>query len=617
MALVLVACGSDPSLHVTVTHPDGAQVSSTTITVYESSSLSCDDVAFAKLTTDQLDAVAVTAETIESTGQVMGGLTGISRTDHKVVVARGFDAMGKLATAGCGEVDVIDGTKELAIATVSTVTVSLLLPDPTSSDPLAVSVAATDPAGKAVSDRAISWTVYGPAGSMPLRAAGVTSVSDGVWEPAGPSCTASGLVKIHPVPPGVIGGYAVQMRVAWATELPAIYTSLGNANLALTTFTPPAGSARYCAPRINGSTHRLTCLDGSGAGVTARDYEMQVAGGAATLVEKMSAVIAPEATAIVSVPSGSDRYAYAVTTHGFLIPLFGAPAPGNTQTVCPPLPSVCATPVDDAIVLPPCGALPAQILMHTSATGPGQLVQTDPLGNNLVDYPLPQSTVSDSVAQLDRAGCVTTLDPNGGTSTLRQVTSINMGRTLLNNYSVASTHVSYDCSGGGPMLSCSSIATAPGASVGFTTGTEPRMIMTSVDATGVIVLQVVMAKDTGGKDHFIERSRAPAASLPGHTVVGEFDTDSTTDMFFDVAAKRGGSFEIAYARMIGDQPLEALSPQQTNLTIDDIIATDLTGDGLDDIVITGGTDVISGIAAVAMDVPAATAVPAMDPTCTP
>src|SRR5262249_60088675 len=132
--------------------------------------------------------------------------------------------------------------------------------DPRWARRLAVWSAAAAPDGRAVADRPVSWTVYGPAGSQPLRASAVTMASDGVWEPAAPSCTSTGLVKLHPVPPSVVGGYAVQMRVAWATQQPALYTSLSSAHLSLMTFTPPASSPRHCAARLSCPTRRRPCL---------------------------------------------------------------------------------------------------------------------------------------------------------------------------------------------------------------------------------------------------------------------------------------------------------------------------------------------------------------------
>ena len=54
----------------------------------------------------------------------------------------------------------------------------------------------------------------------------------------------------------------------------------------------------------------------------------------------------------------------------------------------------------------------------------------------------------------------------------------------------------------------------------------------------------------------------PAASIPDHIVAGQVDTDTGPDLFWDIAARNGTSFEIAYARKVDGDNLEALSPSQ-------------------------------------------------------
>src|SRR5207249_3631345 len=69
--LIAVACSSDPTLHVTVDHA-GVAVASTTVTVYESETLTCIDVAYGFLTVDQLAALAVAEETIDAQATTTG-----------------------------------------------------------------------------------------------------------------------------------------------------------------------------------------------------------------------------------------------------------------------------------------------------------------------------------------------------------------------------------------------------------------------------------------------------------------------------------------------------------------------------------------------------------------
>src|SRR4029078_4590287 len=94
-AVVLAACGNSPSLHVVVEHPSGITIEKTVVSVYESENLHCEDIAFSRVGGDELDAVLV------SQAESAGELEGISRTDHKVIVARRSGAMGASRSAGC------------------------------------------------------------------------------------------------------------------------------------------------------------------------------------------------------------------------------------------------------------------------------------------------------------------------------------------------------------------------------------------------------------------------------------------------------------------------------------------------------------------------------------
>jgi hypothetical protein len=123
------------------------------------------------------------------------------------------------------------------------------------------------------------------------------------------------------------------------------------------------------------------------------------------------------------------------------------------------------------------------------------------------------------------------------------------------------------------------------------------------------VLIELILSSTGG---VIERSRMPAAAVPTHIVSGQFDTDGLPDLVWDVTTK-GTSFEIAYSREVDDEPLEALSAAGS-ASIDDMLVGDLTGDGIDDLVLLDGSG--GGTVVVPVGMPASTTVTA-DPTCSP
>ena len=599
-AVVLAACGNSPSLHVVVEHPSGITIEKTVVSVYESENLHCEDIAFSRVGGDELDAVLV------SQAESAGELEGISRTDHKVIVARGYGAMGAWLTAGCAEADVVSGTLEVAIATVATVNAATVL-GVDLADPLLATIATTDASGKAVGSRRVSWTVYGPAGSQPMVPATVTQPSDGVWQPALPACTtAAGSVGVHPIPLSAIGGYAVQLRAEWATQLPALYSRLdgGGTPRALV---PPNSSRAYCALRLKTGARQLMCLD-SNPSPLLRVFDVVVSGSMVNLVEDAGSprTLGPDTLALVSVASGSDRDVYMVNTKGQVIAMTADAPPGSLAGPCTG--GTCA--VDDVVAVPACGAMPGRLLLHTTGTG-ATMRLLDARGGNSVD--VPAGTFAD-LTRLDNAGCVTRLDPGGGAPTYRQVMTFHIGITTGTDFIPSETRAIYSCN----QIACMSNQLLAGAGVTFITGNEPRMVITSLDATGVVLSEVVMAPDNGLRDLFVERTRLPAAGPPDHLAAGQFDTDSMTDLFWSTSGRRT-AFEVAYARMIGNTPLEAISASQA-IDVDAIVTGDLTGEGLDDIVITGRfklATTFTGVAVIPMNLAAAPVSIATDPTCQP
>jgi len=606
LAMVLCACGDDISLRVRVEHPAGVDVALTTVTVYESATVTCIDIAFARLGDAELDAIKVSEESVSADGETEGGLTGISRVDHKIIVARGFSASGEWVTAGCKEHDEVDEATTIVIETIPTVTAATVLDMTDTGDPFLAVLAATDMTGKAVADRRVGWTVYGPAGST-AQSSNVREVSDGVWEPTKPSCTESstGAAELHPPPPNMIGGYSVQLRAEWAIELPSLYSRFV-ASFADKQIQPPNSSKKYCAIRKKGTTARVVCLDNG----IARDYEVMVSGGQVTLAQRDMMVLGPDALDVVSVPSGADRDVYMMSTKGVLVPLFGAAPADNSAAPC----ASGSCEVDDVIAVPACGTLPGKLIVRLKTTGTGQLLQMNARGGGTQEFPI--GTLAIGVqAQLDNAGCVTRADPGGGPPTLRQVVTYHVGsRNPLGEFVAVATRAAYACTA----TTCFSNELFPGAGVAFTGGEEPRMLITFVDASGVVIAEVILAPDKPMKDLFVERSRSPAASIPDRLVVGQYDTDTDTDMFWNMGARRGTTFEVAYGRKVGVQRLEALSGVQP-IAVTGLDSADLTGDGHDDVMIIG--DLIGTTASGLVVIPMGAAAPmfaiASDSTCSP
>jgi hypothetical protein len=605
---LLGACGDDPSLHVVVEHPTGLTVDKTVVTVYESPTLTCIDVAFRRIAEADLVPLAVAEETIMASGAVDGELSGISRVDHKVIVARGYDAMGEPLTGGCEEQGVVEGRTKVEIKTRELVTVSLVAPDPTdNTDPLRAIVAATDRTGQGVDNRRVAWIVYGPAGATPASTTNAEMLADDAsWIPTTPACTQNGPAVVHPVPPAKIGGYAVQIGVEWAKALPPMYTSLTSARLDAFSerITAPASatskSTRFCAIRIAGSVRRLVCLDGT----LARDYAVNVSGGTASLTSMQTQTLTGEARVVIAVPSGDDRDVYAVTTRGFLVPLFGAPMPDNRTPVCPLAQPTCDPQVEDAIAVPACGSQPGRIILRLSTNGTGQLKQMSVRGGDLADFPAP--VIPATLVQLDSAGCVDRFEA-GGTNTQRQVVTYSMGaRNALDEFVPIGTRAVYGCNA----ATCMHNELLIGAGVAFTEG---RMVVSAVDATGVVLVQVVMAPDSPDKDRLVERLRYPSAAIPARIVAGQLDTDGDSDLFWNISARRGASFEVAYARQVGGVPLEALSPA-VQVDVADVLIGDLTGTGVDSLVFTESTALSAGTSGIAVvPVNAAAQIPASKP----
>jgi hypothetical protein len=572
-ALLLCACGDDISLRVAVEHPTGSDVALTTVTIYESATVACRDISFSLLGAGELDAIRTAEESVSSDGETTGGLTGISRTDHKIIVARGYAADGTWRTAGCAEHDVVEDTTTIRIETVPTVTAATVL-DIDPDDPFLAVLATTDATGKAIGDRRVGWTVYGPAGSEPMHMTNVALASDGIWQPTQASCTkSSGAATLHPPPPDVIGGYSVQLRAEWAMDLPALYSRF-MASFASKTIAPPNSSKKYCTIRVNGAAKRVVCLDGN----VARDYEVTAASGVVNLVQRDMMLVGAEALAVVAVPSGTNRDVYVMTTRGVLVPLFGAPAADNSAAPCGD--NSCE--VDDVIAVPACGTLPGKLVVRLRATGPGQVKLMNARGGGTQDFPT-GTLMAGVQVQLDNAGCVTRADPSGGAPTLRQVVTYHVGsRNLLDEFVAVATRAAYNCTSS----TCMHNELFPGAGVAFTTDSESRMIVTFVDATGVVVAEVVMAPDTPNRDLFVERSRSPTAGIPDRIVVGQYDADDNPDLFWNMTARRGTTFEVAYAREVAGQRLEALSGVQP-IIVTSLATGDLTGDGSDDVMIIG------------------------------
>ncbi|MEO8843917.1 MAG: VCBS repeat-containing protein [Kofleriaceae bacterium] len=596
LVVLLSACSTDPTLAVTVVHPVGLSVASTTVTVYESATLHCEDLEFARLDAAGLVALATSEADLDALGSI-GSLSGISRTGNKVIVARGFDTNSVLVSAGCIEKGEVTGDDSVTVTTVIAAIVSIKPPgDNVTTDTV---VTLTDASGAALPDpRPVTWTVYGPAGSTAANPSNVTSISDGTWEPALPSCAGTMPLKLHPNPPSTLGGYEVQIRVAWAVEEPPAYSSLAATAFTLTDLggiTLSTTARRACAIHVSGTVHTLVCVDNADL---AHEYTITVTNGRAIATPKGAAVsavptVAQHSIALVAIAgSGTDRDVYSVTDKGVLVALFNAPPPVNQTMQCPLV--SCA----DAMYVTACGGIGAKLLLTSNV---GKTVhQLDPHGGNATTFDLPAG----SEMRLDNAGCVTSLQSSGAPA-LGQLATIHGGTSAI-QLAASGTYL-VNCSSG-TCATVDNVTLTRGVGVGFTGGSEPRIVVTTIDASGVVLVSDVFSPNITP----IERARMPAASLPDHVVAGQVDTDTDPDVFWDIIARNGTNFEIAYARQVDNANLEALSPSQA-VDVSDLVMGDLNGDGLDDLVVVTTT----GIAIVPMGAMIPAPSPNTDATCMP
>jgi len=600
--IAVAACSSDPTLHVTVTHPADSQVVKTVVSVYEGA-FGCVDVEFGDLTHEQLAASLVAEETLADGAAPIGNLDGISRTDPKVVVARGYGSDGRLRTEGCAEKGTVTGADELALATVMTATASVALADPTRQDLFGLAVAATDPDGKELDARPVSWRVYAPVGATPA-AATVATASDSSWTPNAPTCTSNGVALIHPVPPSTVGGYAIQARVAWSAEPVPLYSAIV-ADLSIAQLTPPANVTRACAIGRAAGIPKLVCLTGGGATIYSVSTSGALGGG--------SSVALANPIGVYAVPNGTDADVWAMDKTGVPTRVFPS-SPGMTGSC-----GGCSVSLDDVMFLPACGNSPAKVLVHDTTTAAATQVKwMDPTGGTLVNFPTTLRTGEGlSKLELESAGCASELDPMAGTYTTQQVAVIDLDRPATGVPFASRAH--FACGTG----MCQSIdLSVPGAAAGFSGGMQPYVIGTAIDATGVVLTSLLIVKDGSG-DHWVELARQPSASLPHRIVTGQLDDDSSPDKVWDMKTKLGGLVEIAYARMIGTEPLAGLSlqleQQEPPLVALDLLVGDVTGDGKDDIIVVGQTvdAAKTGVAVAPSHAPAPIGTLKMDPTCAP
>lgn len=599
--LAVAACGGDPSLVVSVDHPAGSGVDHTAITVYESATASCTDIEFAVFDEAQLGALAVAELVIDIDGKTMAGaLAGISRTDKKLIVARGFDAANVLLTAGCVEhLEVFEGdVAEVITVPVAAVSLGALNPGNESK----VRITLTAPSGASIANRRVAWRVFGPSGTTPVIQQNVALV-DGepaTWEPAAPACTdVDGGLDLRPVPPLQTGGFAFDIRASWAAEPPQLFSSFTRVAMGLHNFTPAVlSNRRWCVIRSTATEQDLVCLEQQGPNVVAVKHAITVSNGAPVFGTPQTQPFAANPIGLVSADRGDGiRDVYAVTARGQVSSVFSPSVPINIAT--PPF----VTDIEDLIALPKCGGQTPKLLVALRTVTPGvrtvdgiDLVSGAKIGN--------LGIADDSSLEFNNAGCVTELDPNPqGTPVLRQVVVVDVGRS-----GGARTTAHFDCGAGGGR--CNFVLPVPRAGVGFTNDDERRMITAFFDASGVVLISGVLLPDANKQDRLVQRERTAVAAFPQRIASGIVDFDSESDFVVTIfnGAQDSTNLQIAYARPVGGDRLTALSGQQP-LVANELLVADVTRDGHADLILTGAADLMGTSPGVAV-IPSHVVIPA-------
>src|SRR5690349_1298919 len=108
--LLAAACAADPSLAISVHHPEGYRVAQTLVTVYAGNDVRCDQIQYGDLAAAELAAIAIDEVEVGS-----GESLELSRLGGKSLVARGYDAQHRFVTAGCKDVGEIAGSAKVSI----------------------------------------------------------------------------------------------------------------------------------------------------------------------------------------------------------------------------------------------------------------------------------------------------------------------------------------------------------------------------------------------------------------------------------------------------------------------------------------------------------------------
>lgn len=547
--LLAAACTRDPSLAVTVHHPEGYAVTQTRVTVYVGDDVTCNEIEYGDRTAAELEALAVS-------DALDGNEIEVSRLGGKSIVARGYDAQGRFVTAGCKDVGEIAGATTVAINTQPTASVAI---DPGQPDrPFSereILVNMTDSQGRML-DGTVSWQLTGPAGAPPQTASvGVT--------------TRNGNLRFQVGDIGQPGPEGLRIRAPWATAPLPLVTAF---DLSHATTIQLGGGMATSHPSCDvrghaGKPPTLVCL-------TQAD-----ASGHRDLVE-----IAAQSGSFAAMPAialpGNNQFALFVDHDGSAsepVYVLSATAAGTGSWyklgAGSSTPEAFGNALQNAVYIPKCADNSNQALVAVqtgTALGVASKVQvftvagaTGPSG--LIDGEVFSGGCIHDVDRKEHQGVV--VAGAGGDAGLALITPGSQTLTPIVN----------------AKFTGSGFVTI--ASQGMI---EKRFAGTRLQATGTVVFEAVLAPQ-GSSYMLVERTEVEAAAPPEKILAGKLDRDGDTDLIWDMAiGARRRLFQVSLAKQVGGAPLTAMTsgpgaPVSTaTATPTDFVVGDLNGKGTDE-----------------------------------
>lgn len=533
MAVALAVAGcNDPSLRIEVVPPtpgfdDVAQIS-TTVTVYQSSTIDCFAIEVGKADPEQLAIAKVATANVEA-GE---SLVGVSRTQPKLFVAEAFDVPADPAMeprrlyAGCEARGEITDDEVVQIQTFAVATTTI------SGDALdrpfsrrRIDVAAADALGRPIDDRHVEWTSFGVEGSFAGEGS-ATSKPD--------LCTDVGIARVEPLDPDVPGPIAAQIRVSWAESTPAplsgfIAAVTNQVSLAAV----GADNTRYppaCAVRREGSPPRdhVYCLGKPQSFADPRPVLQLVVNGAALEARSLTPATSVLANYLIATGDGAgddDLYAIERDVSGRVqwTGVAGT-ADGGTYDPCTFATGACtAGPIQRVVVVPACNPGDEGFVITTfPQTGkPDFPVVTDLHGNPRIPQPdIPDPGVEIAAVDVLAGGCVSE-------ATTPPVTHQAFALRFTPTATTASPFNTLIASCDG--VPCSARWSGFGA-VGFSTGATPRLVSSDLDITGNVIVESEIVPADPGKLLLVERDRTAAAAQARSIATADIDGDARVDL---------------------------------------------------------------------------------------